>query len=71
MKIKFKRVCLVNPINGDRMDFDTEFLYTLSDKAILDFLYEPLKNVWINGNLYKDFYGCLFKYEVYKVVRRV
>ena len=75
MRVKYKRVCLTNLSTGERMDFTEEYIYTLSDKAILDSLYEVNKNVWIGNQLYKicpvDNHSVTYMlYEVYKVIER-
>ncbi len=50
-KTKIKRVFLVGKGEHNIM-LEQEYFYTLSDKAILDSLYERGKTVWIGDNLY-------------------
>lgn len=69
-KTQIKRVCLVSP-EGERMYLAQDFIGTLSDQAILDFLVQTGKTVWIGNNLYKIQWvnGTIqhYRYEVYSI----
>ena len=71
-KTIIKRVCLVSP-EGERADLTDDFIGTLSDQAILDFLTQTGKTVWIGNNLYKiqwdNGIARHYRYEVYQITQ--
>lgn len=68
-KRKFKRVALVDP-SGNCLFYPDEYLYELSNYAILCFFHERGKNYWDGQDLILPKGTTNYRYVVYTVTYR-